>query len=153
MADQFSKKTILDKLRQKCTSKGFQLTPGPGDLPKNFPSLADTLELLAEAIAEVLNIDQNLSATLKAKDLKIGPSGLQQPAAYKTAEVKFDATTDPKFFTWIETFHSVLQGVYPEPGWGSPDVFATALKSLLASKPTSLTGKISKGSGKIKVTT
>ena len=153
MADQFSKKTILDKLRQKCRVKGFQLTAGPGDVPKNFPTLEDTLELLAEAIAEVLNIDQNLSATLKAKDFKIGPAGLQQPAAYKTAEVKFDATTDPKFFTWIEALHSVLQGVYPEPGYGSPDVFATALKSLLPLKPTNLNGRINKGSGKIKVTT
>jgi hypothetical protein len=53
----------------------------------------------------------------------------------------------------METFHSVLQGVYPEPGNGSPNVFATALKSLLAQKPTSITAKITQGSGKIKVTT
>lgn len=153
MADQFDKKTFLDKFKQKSRVKGFELNPDKSKLPKNFPTTLDLLEIVAETLAEVLYQDQNLSGTLKAKDFKIGPSGLQQPVAYKTATVKADATTDPKFFTWMETFHSVLQGVYPEPGNGSPNVFATALKSLLASKPTSITAKITQGSGKIKVTT
>ena len=150
MADQFSKTTILDKLKQKCVAKGFELNPK--ELPKGCPSLIDTLNLFAEAIAEVIQQEQSLSGTIKAKDLKIGPSGMQQPAAYKTAKIKFDATTDPKFFTWMETLHSLIQIPWPQPN-GAPDTFATGLRALLAQKPTSLTGKIIDGSKKIKVTT
>jgi hypothetical protein len=152
MADQFAKQTILNKLKTKAQAKGFNLKPDTSKMSKNVPLLEDLLDLIAEALAEVLYQDQNLPGTIKANSLKIGPGGLQMPMAYKTGTIKCDATTDPKFFAWIETFHSILQGAYPEPGNGSPDIFATVMKALLPLKPTSLTGKITNGSGSVKVT-
>jgi hypothetical protein len=87
-----------------------------------------------------------------ASNFKIGPSGQQKPAAYKDGTVKSDVTTDPKFWAWMETFHSLLQGIYPEPGNGSPDVFANTLKTLISLKPSSITAKIIDGSGSINIT-
>ena len=153
MADQFAKKTFFDKFKNKARTKGFNLNIDKSKVPQNFPSTLDLLEIVAETLEEVLHKDQSLSGTIKAKDLKIGPSGMQQPVAYKTAKVKADATTDPKFFTWMETFHSLIQVPYPEPGFGAPNVFATALRALSAQKPTSITAKIIDGSKKVKITT
>jgi len=153
MPDQFGKDTFLTKFKQKATAKGFDLNPDKSEMSKNVPVLLDLLEAIAEALDEIIFKDQDKPGTIKAKTLKIGPAGLRQPAAYKEAKVKSDFVTDPKFWTWMESFHGVLQGVYPEPGNGSPDVFATALKVLLSQKPSSITGKIIEGSKKVKVTT
>lgn len=153
MGDQFDKSTILNKLKAKVSAKGFDLNVDKGDLAKGTATILDLLDIIAETMADILFTDQQKDGTIKASDIKIGPDGLQQPHAYKEATVKYDATTDPKFFTWLESLHAILQGVYPEPGYGSPNVFLTALKTLLAQKPSSLTGKITQGSGKVKVTT
>jgi hypothetical protein len=153
MPDQFSKSTILTKFKQKAISKGFNLTPDTSEMSKGVPLLVDLLEIIAETIEEIIVTDQSLPGTIKASSLKIGPTGLQQPVAYKEATIKSDIVTDPKFWAWMEAFHAVLQGAYPEPGYGSPNVFATALKLLLSQKPSSITGKITKGSGSVKVTT
>lgn len=153
MADQFSKATILNKLKEKVSAKGFNLEPAKDDMAKGVPVLLDFLDLLAETISDVFYSDQDKAGTIKANKVKLGPAGLQMPSSYKEASIKYDITTDPKFFAWMETFHSILQGVYPEPGQGAPNVFNTALKVLLSQKPTSLTGKITEGSGTVKVTT
>ena len=153
MPDQFSKDTFLTKFKDKAAAKGFELNPDKDEMSKNVPVLLDLLEAIAEALDEIIFKDQDKTGTIKAKTLKIGPAGLQQPAAYKEAKVKSDFVTDAKFWTWMESFHSVLQGVYPEPGRGAPDVFATAMKVLLSQKPSSITGKIIEGSKKVKVTT
>jgi hypothetical protein len=151
--DQFSKETFLSKFKQKATAKGFNLNPDKSEMSKNVPVMLDLLDAIAEGLDEIFFKDQDKSGTIKAKTLKIGPAGLQQPAAYKEAKVKSDFVTDPKFWTWMGSFHSVLQGIYPEPGNGAPDVFATAMKVLLSQKPSSITGKIIEGSKKIKITT
>jgi len=153
MADQFAKQTVLNKLKAKVQAKGFNLNPDKGDMAKGVTTILDLLDIIAETVADVFYTDQQKAGTIKASNLKIGPAGLQQPHAYKEAKVKFDATTDPKFFAWMETFHAILQGIYPEPGWGAPNVFGSAMKTLLSSKPSSLTGKIIEGSSKVKVTT
>lgn len=151
--DQFDKNTFLNKFKEKATARGFELNPDKGEMSKGVPTLLDLLEGIAEAMDDIIVNDQDKAGTIKAKSLKIGPSGLQQPAAYKEAKVKSDIVTDPQFWAWMETFHTILQGVYPEPGFGSPDVFATAMKVLLSQKPSSITGKIIEGSGSVKVTT
>jgi len=153
MPDQYDKSSFFNKFKQKAQAKGFELNPDKGKMSKNVPTLLDLLEAIAEALDEIIIKDQDKPGTIKAKNLKLGPTGLQQPAAYKEAKIKSDFTTDPKFWTWMESLHSILQGVYPEPGNGSPDVFATAMKILLSQKPSSLTGKITEGSSKVKVTT
>lgn len=152
MADQFDKKIVFTKLKQKAITNGFNLTPNSAELPKGTVITTDLLEVIAETISEIFKDDQTLRGTIKASSLKLGPTGLQQAMAYKNAKVKFDATTDPKFFIWLETFHSLIQAVYPEPGFGAPNVFNTALKALLASKPTSITARITDGSSKVKIT-
>jgi hypothetical protein len=152
MADQYSKSTIFGKFKEKAKAKGFDLSPDRSKMSKVCPTNQDLLEAIAEAMTDILN-NGNLPGTLKASSLKIGPSGLQQPVAYKTATVKADIVSDSKFFTWMETLHGLLQAVYPEPGFGSPDTFAMALKTLLGMKPTSITAKITQGSGSVKVTT
>jgi hypothetical protein len=151
MADQFSKETIFNKFKDKARAKGFELNPDRSKMSKNIPIMIDLLEAIAEALSDILYKDENLPGTIKAQSLKIGPSGLQKATAYKDGSVKADMTTDPTFFTWIETFHSLLQAVYPEPGNGAPDVFAMALKSLTGLKPSSITAKITNGSGSVKV--
>jgi hypothetical protein len=152
MADQFAKATILNKLKAKVQAKGFNLNPDKSDMAKNVPVLLDILDIIAETVADVFYTDQDKDGTVKANTFKLGPDGAQQPHAYKEAKVKFDSVTDPKFFTWMETFHSLLQGVYPEAGYGAPNTFGSTLKTLLSQKPTSLTGKIIEGSKKVKVT-
>jgi hypothetical protein len=156
MAGQYSKEVILAKLREKVVAKGFSLQPqGDTQLPAGTPTIDDALQVIAESLAEILE-KGTLPAKLQSSSFKIGPQGIQQPVATKAMpgmnNVKFDMTTDPTFFTWAETFHGLLQAVYPEPGNGSPNVFATALKALLALKPTSLNGKIISGSATTKVT-
>lgn len=158
MASQYSKENILNILKEKVSAKGFVLDVEKGDkkgIAKTTPTLLDMLEALAEALEAQLEKGDK-DASLVASDFKIGPSGQQMEVATKSqpgeVNVKFDATTDPKFFTWIETLHSLLQNTYPISGYGSPNSFAIALKTLLSNKPTSLTGKIIKGSSKIKVT-
>lgn len=153
MADQFDKSTIFAKFKEKAQAKGFNLSPDKSKMTKNVPVIQDLLEAIAEALAEILYKDESLPGTLKASSFKIGPSGLQKAVAYKDASVKADITTDSSFFTWMETLHSLLQAVYPEPGNGSPDVFAMTLKTLVGMKPSSLTAKITAGSGSVKVTT
>jgi hypothetical protein len=153
MADQFDKATILNKLKAKVQAKGFDLNPDKSKMSNNVPTILDMLDIIAESVADLVFVDQNKDGTITAKEVKIGPDGLQQPHAYKNAKIKFDATTDPKFFAWMEALHAVIRGVYPEPGSGAPDTFARALKVLLSKKPKSLTGKIIEGSKKVKVTT
>jgi len=150
--DQFSKRVILDKLKAKVQAKGFELDPDKSKMAKDVVTILDMLNIIAESIADLM-VEQDKTGTITAKDIKLGPSGLQQPGAYKEAKIKFDTTTDPKFFGWLEAFHAVLRGVYPEPGYGSPNKFNIALKTLLARKPSSVTGKITEGSKKVKVTT
>jgi hypothetical protein len=150
--DQFSKSNIFDKLKNKAKLKGFELAPDKSKMSKNVPTVQDLMEIVAEAISEILSQDETSSATLKAQSFKIGPTGLQKPVAYKDATVKADITTDSSFFTWIESFHSLLQVPYPEPGLGAPSVFAIALKTLIAMKPTSITAKITDGSGSVQIT-
>lgn len=159
MAKQYDKSTIFNALKLRVAQKGFSLNVqkgGDNRIAGTTPTLIDMLEGIAEATAELLN-SGTLSAEFVANDYKIGPPGLQQPVATVVnppeTNVLFDVTTDPAFFTWMETFHSLLQTPYPEPGYGSPDVFAIALKALIPLKPTELKGKITKGSSKVKVTT
>lgn len=152
MADQFDKETILAKFREKAQAKGFELHRDKSKMSNGYPAIEDLLDAVAEALADIFH-NEDEPGVLKAQNFKIGPSGIQKPAAYKDGAVKADIVSDPAFFTWIETFHGLLQGVYPEPGNGAPDVFAMALKSLLAQKPTSITAKIIDGTDKVKVTT
>lgn len=153
MSDQFGKSTFTTKFKQKAVAKGFNMSVDKSELPPNTPVIQDLLEAIAEALDEIFVKDETLAGTIKAKSLKLGPTGLQQDVAYKGATVKSDASTDPKFWTWMETFHSLLKISYPEPGSGTPNVFAIALKALLAFKPKSLSAKITDGSSSVKVTT
>jgi hypothetical protein len=157
MPNQYSKDLFKATFSKYALQKGFKMPPeGDTDMPAGTPTMADLLEAIAEALQEIFE-QGALPAKLQAATFKIGPPGPQQPVATKampgTTNVKADMTTDPTFFGWIETFHSLLQASYPEPGYGSPDVFATALKTLLAQKPTSINAKITDGSTKVKVTT
>lgn len=159
MAKQYSKKTISDIFKQKAQAKGFQIrvTKGEGKGIANItPTLVDMIDAFAEGMEDILQSGDK-SADLVAKSFKIGPAGQQQPVATKAGpgqtNVVADMTTDPGFFTWMETLHSLLQAPYPEPGNGSPSVFAIALKALISLKPTSIKAKISEGSSKVKVTT
>lgn len=155
MSKQYSKKTLLEEFENKVEAKGFELNVKKGDgIARDTPTLIDFMEAMAEALSEILE-DGDKDANLVASSFKIGPAGMQQPAAHKASpgqtNVVADITTDPQFFTWIETFHSLLQGVYPEPGNGSPNVFATALKALVSLKPTEIKAKITEGSDKVKI--
>jgi hypothetical protein len=158
MAKQYDKDTILNALKLRVAQKGFKLNVKKGDgegIHSTTPTTIDLLEGIAEATSDILTKGTN-SAEIIANDFSIGSPGIQQDVATVAfgaeTNVVFDMTTDPQFFTWIETFHSLLNAVYPEPGSGAPDVFATALKSLVGLKPTALNGKITKGSSKVKVT-
>ena len=158
MPKQYDKQTVFNTLKTKVTSKGINLQVqkgGDNRIANTTPTAVDLLEGISEAISDVLTAGTN-SAEIVAKDFKIGPPGLQQPVATKAnppeTNVIADMTTDPKFFTWLETFHSLLQTPYPEPGNGSPSVLATALKTLVSIKPTELKGRIVSGSSKIKIT-
>lgn len=151
MADQFDARTILDKFQQKMSAAGFELNPNRNEMARDVVTIDDALEILAESLADLFSVDEDLTATIKAANVKIGPTGAQKPAAYKDGLVKADATTDPQFFAWMEALHTVIQGTYPEPGKGSPNVFATALKSILSLKPTSITAKIIDGSSSVKI--
>ena len=153
MPDQFSKGTILTKLQEKVSAKGFILEPDRSKLPDGTPTMGDLLEAIAEAFAELISTDEAVKGTIKASEIKLGPSGLQQPAAFKTSDIKSDITSDPKFWAWMQTFKGMLQASYPEPGLGAPNVFATALKALLATWPSEMKGKVTSGSGTVKVTT
>lgn len=157
MAKQYDKDTIFNLLKLRVASKGFNLKPNKGDggLANTTPTTIDLLEGISEGLSDVLTKGTN-SADIVAKDFKIGPIGLQQPVATKAfgaeTNVVADATTDPQFFAWIETFHSLLSAAYPEPGLGAPNVFATVLKTLVSMKPTKINAKITTGSSKVKVT-
>jgi len=148
----YDKNNIFAVLQDKVSAKGFNLDPDKSKMAKNTPTTKDLLEAIAETLSEILSQDQSKEAVLEGSSFKIGPSGLQNPVSYKGATIKADMSTDPAFFTWFETLTGLLQAVYPEPGLGSPSVFATALKVLIGLKPTSLTGKITDGSGSVKVT-
>jgi hypothetical protein len=119
-------------------------------MSQGVPTIVEILDSLAGAISDMLH-DQSTTATMVAQNFKIGPQSLQKPAAYKDGTVYSDASTDPTFWAWMEAFHSYLQAIYLEPGNGSPDVFATALKALIAQKPSSLTAKIISGSSSINI--
>lgn len=153
MPDQFDENSFTTKFKQKAAAKGFNMSVDRSELPPNTPVIQDLLEAIAEALDEIFIKDESLAGTIKAKSLKLGPTGLQQDVAYKGATVKSDASTDPKFWTWMETLHSLLKVPYPEPGNGAPNVFAIALKALLALKPKNLSAKITDGSSSVKVTT
>lgn len=158
MPGQYSKTTIENAIRARVLAKGFNLNVQKGEgkgIANTTPTISDMISVIADSLSTILT-QGTQSAKLVAKDFAIGPPGLQQPVATQAIpgqnNVVFDMTTDPAFFTWIETMHSLLQASYPEPGYGAPDVFATALKSLLSLKPSSLNGKITSGSSTIKVT-
>lgn len=158
MPSQYSKSSIENAIKARVAAKGFNLNVKKGEgkgIASTTPTISDLISVIADSLSTVLTEEEG-SAELVAKDFKIGPPGLQQPVATKAppgeTNVVFDMTTDPNFFTWLETLHSLLQSSYPEPGYGAPDVFATALKSLLSLKPSSLKGKITSGSSKVKVT-
>lgn len=158
MPDQFDENSFTTKFKQKAAAKGFNMSVDRSELPPNTPVIQDLLEAIAEALDEIFIKDESLAGTIKAKSLKLGPTGLQQDVAYKGATVKSDASTDPKFWTWMETLHNLIKGppptyIYPEPGNGAPNVFAIALKALLALKPKNLSAKITDGSSSVKVTT
>lgn len=159
MGKQYDKNTFVAEFQQKVSAKGFvwKVQKGEGKgIANTTPTMLDLMEAIAEALSDILGAG-NLPADLVAASFKIGPSGLQQPVATKAppgaTNVKADITTDPKFFTWVETLHSLLQASYPEPGNGAPNVFATALKTLISLKPTEIKAKITDGSSKVKVTT
>jgi len=146
----FDKSTILAKLREKASAKGFNLNPDRGQMSKGVPTIVELLDSAAEAISDILH-EQSTTGTMVANNFRIGPAGLQKPVAYKDGIVRSDATTDPKFWSWMEAFHAFLVSVYPEPGNGSPDVFNNTLKGLISQKPTSLTAKIITGSGSVRI--
>lgn len=150
MSDQFDKQTILAKLNEKASAKGFNLSPARDKMAQSVPTIVEILDSIAGAVSDILH-DQDTQATMVAQNFKIGPQGLQKPAAYKDGTVYSDASTDPTFWAWMESFHAFLEGIYPEPGNGSPDVFATALKALISQKPSSLTAKIISGSSSINI--
>jgi hypothetical protein len=157
MPGQYSKSTIQNAIKARVLAKGFNLNVQKGEgkgISNTTPTISDIIDVVSDSLSTILS-QGTFSANLVAKDFAIGPPGLQQPVATKAIpgqnNVVFDMTTDPTFFTWIETLHSLLQASYPEPGYGAPDVFATALKSLLSLKPTSINGKITSGSSTIKV--
>ncbi len=152
MAQAYDKSNIDSILTQHSSSNKFNTSPDRSKLSKNVPTLVELVSVVAETFSELLSQEQIRTATINTQGIKIGPSGQQKPSAYKDGTVTFDATTDPKFFAWVEAFHAFLDGVYPEPGSGSPNVFATAWKGLVGQKPTSLTGKIVSGSQNVKIT-
>lgn len=158
MPKQYDKKTFLEEFEKRITQKGFVWKVEKGDkkgIAKTTPTLMDLMEAIAEALSEILS-NGDKPAKLVANSFKIGPSGQQLPVATKAPpgvnNVKADMTTDPSFFTWIETFHSLLQGTYPEPGQGSPSTFAIAMKSLISLKPKEIKAKIIEGSSKVSIT-
>lgn len=148
----FSKEAILAVFAKKATAIGFNMNPDKSKMAQGVMTTADLMDIVSTSISELLSQEELRTATIRTTGIKIGPTGIQKPITNKDAQVKFDITTDPNFFAWLETFHGLLQAVYPEPGYGSPNVFATALKSLIAQKPTSLTGKIVEGTDKVKIT-
>jgi hypothetical protein len=150
MAQSFSKDNIDSTLTNKVSADAFNTSPERDKMSKRVPTLVELVSVIAEALSELIGAG-NLTATIGTTGIKIGPRGQQKPISYKDAIVTFDATTDPKFWSWLEAFHAFLQSIYPESGSGSPNVFATTLKSLIAQKPTSLTGKISTGSQDVKI--
>jgi hypothetical protein len=61
---------------------------------------------------------------------------------------------DSTFWNWMQAFMTIVQGApIPEPGNGSPSAFQTALQAAFAASPfpSSLTGKITSGSDRLKV--
>jgi hypothetical protein len=155
MPDQFDKRTILAKLQEKVAAKGFILEPDRSKLPDGTPTMGDLLDAIAEGIAEIISQDENVKGTIKASELKLGPTGLQQPVAHKTSDIKSDIVNNPQFWAWMEAFKAVIQvPTFPEPGMGAPSVFHAALKAaLIATWPSEIKGKIVSGSSTVKVTT
>jgi len=151
MGQSFGNNNINSTLTDKVYADAFNVSPERDKMSKNVPTLVELVSVISEALSDLIGAG-NLTATIGTTGINIGPIGLQKPMSYKDATVTFDATTDPTFWSWMESFHALLQGVYPEPGDGSPNVFATALKALISQKPTSLTGKITTGSQNVKVT-
>lgn len=155
MPDQFDKRTILAKLQEKVSAKGFVLEPDRSKLPEGTPTMGDMLDAIAEALAELISTDENVKGTIKASEIKLGPSGVQKPVAFKDADIKSNIVNEAKFWAWMEAFKSVLQvPTIPEGGNGSPSSFHAALKgALMSTWPSEIKGKIVSGSGTVKVTT
>jgi hypothetical protein len=155
MPDQFDKRTILAKLEEKVAAKGFILEPDRDQMPDGTPTMGDLLDAIAEGIAEIISTDEDIKGTIKASELRIGPSGTQKDVAFKDSDTKADIITDSTFFAWLEAFKSVLQsGTIPEAGLGAPSAFHTAMKAaLLPTWPSEIKGKIILGSKVIKVST
>lgn len=154
MADKFSKSFIKSKLKAKATAAGFNIAPDSSSLPPGTPTMETLLGIIAETIEEVLKSDESLSATLTGSSVKIGPTGIQKDASYNGCKITIDKTTDPQFFAWLEAFTAILKvPMIPEAGMGGPSSFHAAMKALIGLKPTKVTGKISQGSTKVKVTT
>lgn len=155
MAKQYDKSTILNALKLRVAQKGFNVNVDKSKTGPGVPMVQDLLEGIAEAVSDALTKGTN-TGVLRAKDFNIGPPGIQQPVATKAfvgeTNVVFDMVTDPQFFIWMETFHSLLNTSYPEPGYGAPDVFAMVLKVLIAMKPKAIKGKITSGTSKFNVT-
>lgn len=150
MAQSFDADNINSKLTNHVSSSGFNTSPDRDKISQSVPTIVELVSVVAEAMSDLLERGA-LPATIVTQGLQVGPISLQKPMSYKDATVVFDATTDPIFWAWQEAFHSFLDAVYPEPGYGSPNVFATALKALIAQWPTSLTGKITVGTQNLKI--
>jgi hypothetical protein len=150
MAQSFDTNNIDSLLTNHVSSDAFNVSPARDKMSQGVPTVVELVSLVSEALSELLE-QGTLPATIVTQGLQIGPQGLQKPISYEDATVTFDATTDPKFWAWMEAFHNFIDVVYLEPGNGSPNVFATAWKALIAQKPTSLTGKIVVGSQNVKI--
>lgn len=150
MAQSFDTDNINSLLTNHVSGDAFNVAPDRSKMSQGVPTIVELVSLVSEALSELLE-QGTLPATIVTQGLQIGPQSLQKPMSYKDATVIFDATTDPKFWTWIETFHNFLDLIYPEPGYGAPNQFATAWKALISQKPTSLTGKIVVGTQNVKI--
>lgn len=83
---------------------------------------------------------------------KVNINGGDNGAARINDEIKSTNAEDAKFWTWFTIFRTVLSTPVNEPGLGAPSVFQQALNAALAAAfPTTLTGKITKGSDSVKI--
>jgi hypothetical protein len=155
MADMYSKDSILGKLKEKTNAKGFKLDWDRTKMSPETKGTEDLLDAIAEAFYEILSNKEDSPATLKCSEIKIGPAGAQNAIAYKDGQCKSEMSVDSSFWSFIEAFFAIATGPpIPEPGYGAPSMFKTALQAALsAAKPNSITFKIIDGTDKVKVST
>lgn len=83
---------------------------------------------------------------------KVIINGGNKGAARIDDEIKSTQAEDAKFWLWMTIFKTVLSTPVSEPGMGAPSIFQQVLNAALATAfPDSLTGKITKGSGTVKI--